>query len=453
MAVPAVSTRHILGDEPKSRPHPASPLSEPPLDELRATQFQASITPSKNSDASLRGKELRSTYHIYHEKESHKCISTSVDSTKERRFGPTIKECKEKRRRKREAEGKVPSPSPSAADDGSFFLHTPYLAFHDPPRVLYIGNSKHSHPAVLIHTSLFWRTWKIQLGPSIATPGVLDPRGVVCWRHNGGDRKALKADDRKLKGYKVRTWRLWGETGKRYVHGVKAARKAGVSPDPDNIEEASRDPIVPAVLEKDTMPNTIAVKEPHVPARADEVVYLKWTSPLSRDPRRYHFHYAGIDFFWKGTGTVRESRRCGAWLHFNHLKLVARLPVPRDEKLDDPSPQPEVCLGKYTSSIAAKKHGILELYDGAIWRLLSEYVPASLPQTHVQGHIRKAGGDREPDEEELLEQVHGTKKTTLYQVIVATAMCMIIGEKQKRETIRQIIELAASEGAGGAGGS
>jgi hypothetical protein len=50
---------------------------------------------------------------------------------------------------------------------------------------------------------------------------VVDPRGVVGWRHHGGDKGALKDDDRKLKGYKTRTRRLWGETGKEYVHDVK----------------------------------------------------------------------------------------------------------------------------------------------------------------------------------------------------------------------------------------
>jgi hypothetical protein len=41
------------------------------------------------------------------------------------------------------------------------------------------------------------------------------------------------------------------------------------------------------------------------------------------------------------------------------------------------------------------------------------------------------------------------KKSTLYQVIVATAMCMIKSEKEKRHTL---LDLITSAGEGGAGG-
>jgi hypothetical protein len=39
----------------------------------------------------------------------------------------------------------------------------------------------------------------------------------------------------------------------------------------------------------------------------------------------------------------------------------------------------------------------------------------------------------------------------MYQLIMATAMCMIIGEKEKRHTLMDLI-LQAAEGGGGAGG-
>jgi hypothetical protein len=172
---------------------------------------------------------------------------------------------------------------------------------------------------------------------------VLDPRGVVAWRHNEGDKKALKADGRKLKGYKVRTWRLWGDHGKKSVQSVNKARKTGKGSDPDVfVDEKAQD---------------------SEPEKADEVVYLRWTSPLSRHTRRYHFQYARIDFYWKGTGTSKESRRCGMLLRFNHLKLVAKLPNTENDEGKD---HPEVCLGRFTSSLAKQKHGSLELFDTAI---------------------------------------------------------------------------------------
>lgn len=361
-----------------------------------------------------------------------------------------MKEQKEKRKRKKKETAQKENGSEpvhsraSISDDGSFFLHTPYLAFHDPPRVLYAGGTKHAIPVVLIHNSALWRTWKLQLGPSITKPGVLDPRGVVCWRHNGGDDKALAADAHLLKGYKVRTWRLWGETGKSYVHRVKANRDAGIGPDPDVIGDA--DPTKDGRSEKESAVSVADQQE--VPARAEEVVYLKWTSPLSHNTRRYHFRFEGIDFYWKGTGTVKETRTCGFFCHFNHLKLVARLPSLAETQEGASAVQSEVCLGKYTSSIATKKSGKLDIFDGAVWRLISEHMPTSLDEA---SSVRSPFDARTEAAREVAK-VYGVKRTLLYQVIVATAMCMIIGEKQKRDTIKEILETAAGE-AGGASGT
>jgi hypothetical protein len=328
-----------------------------------------------------------------------------------------MKEQKMKRKEKKERiNSGLPRIDP---DDNAFFLHRPYLAFHVPPRVLYMGNSKrNAKPVVIIHGGCFWRSYKLQLGPSISQAGVVDPRGVVGWRHNGGNRKTLKADDRKLKGYKVRTWRLWGETGKEYVHSVKAKREAGEGPDPDVLEEAS------------------------VPTTADEVVYLRWQKPLSRHTRRYHFQYAGIDFYWKGTGSVQESRFCGLLLRFNHLKLVAKLPA--DKEKQEGIDRPEVCLGTYTSSVASMKNGRLEFADEAILRLIDEHAPSMLAQDPL-------GGRSDAQEEAEASRMSRMKKSTMYQVFVATAMCMIISEKEKRHTLLSLLVEAATEG-GGAGG-
>ncbi|KAH7083229.1 hypothetical protein BKA63DRAFT_502518 [Paraphoma chrysanthemicola] len=377
--------------------------------------------PTEEDDDVPPGSGPRSIFHIYSKHEVHKCLSPIVDPAKERWSGPKPKEQKAKRKEKKERKALgIPLVDP---DDNAFFLHRPYLAFHIPPRVLYAGNSKHgSKPAVLIHEGCFWKEYKLQLGPSIAKPGVIDPRGVVAWRHNGGDKKALKADDRKLKGYKVRTWRLWGENGKDYVHSVKNNRNAGEGPDPDVLDH------------DDTKPE-----------RADEVVYLKWTSPLSRQTRRYHFQYAGIDFFWKGTGTVKETRRCGGLLRFNHLKLVAQIPSVGDEKRED---HPEVCLGKYTCSVACSKNGTLDLFDTAILRLVEEYAPSMLLQDPFDDQAQEDQASTEDSEHSKLLTM---KRSTLYQVIVATATCMIITEKEKRHTLLDFL-LQGGEGGGGAGG-
>jgi hypothetical protein len=382
-----------------------------PLDYLNITRIptEATLQPEK-------GIIPRSVYHVYEKHECHKSISPVVDPTKERWSGPSRKEQKAKRLRKQER--KDSGLPPVEPDDTAFFMHRPYLAFHAPPRVLYTGNSKYTaKPAVLIHDGCFWTKYKLQLGPSISQPGVIDPRGVVAWRHNGGDKKALKADDHKLKGYKVRGWRLWGETGKAYVHAVKAKRETGKGPDPDvlGVEDS----------------------ESERPAVAEDVVCLRWLNPLSRHTRCYHFHYMGIDFYWKGTASVSESRACGLLLRFNHLKLVARLPF-MDGKEHE---QDELCLGKYTCSIASQKNGTLEFFDVAILHLIDEHAPSMLQLSSEKKQL---------EEDAETERALRVRKSTLYQVFVATAMCMIRSEKEKRHKLLEL--LAAIAEGGGSGG-
>ncbi|KAI4620911.1 hypothetical protein J4E83_005274 [Alternaria metachromatica] len=356
--------------------------------------------------------ETKSIFHIYEKHKCHKSITPVLDPNLERRSGPTIKE--QKATRKKERERQDAGLSSVEPDDNAFFLHRPYLAFHVPPQVLYTGSSKHTaQPAILIHEGCFWKEYTLQLLPS--TPGILDPRGVVPWRHNGGDEKALKGDHHKLKGYKVRTWRLWGETGKDYVRSVKNMRKTGEGRDPDVIARTN------GKLEE--------------PATADEVVYLRWKSPLSRNTRCYHFQYVGIDFFWKGTGTIKETRTCGVLLRFNHLKLVARLPV-TEEKKEKPQ---EVCLGVYTSSVASRKSGTMEFFDAVILRLVDEYAPDMPPRS-------ENGTEEEETESARLLRM---KRSRLYQVFVATAMCMIKSEKEKRHTLLDLLVNVAEGGAGG----
>lgn len=403
---------------------PACPSAS--IEDLQTCELLSTI----NSETPLQHNAVLSTYHIYRKGEQNACISPTINESKERWWGPTAKEQKASRKlkkleaaRRKEAKesghtAQELAPATETEINDEFFVHTPYLSFHDPPRVLYIGNSRYTEPAVLIHSRFMWRTYKLQIGPSLATPGLFDPRGVVCWRHNGGDKQALKKDDRKLKGYKVRSWRLWGETGKEYLHDIKAKRKEGKGPDPD-------------IVEDELAANKTAI-------RAEEVVYLKWTSPFSRNTRRYHFKYANVDFYWKGTGTVKETRKCGFFCHFNHLKLVAQLPTSKE----DTGPPPEVCLAKYTSSIAQSKFGTLEIFDGAVWCLAFEHIPLLLAQGHVLDHEGTAS-------ENAVAEVASIKQTSLYQVIVATAMCMLYSESQKREAIRKVIESAVTEGGGG----
>jgi hypothetical protein len=278
------------------------------------------------------------------------------------------------------------------------------------------GLAKDGPPLCLVHNSWLWRRLKLQLGERLAEDGVIDPRGVVDWSYNVDKKDRGEAD---VKGYKIRSWRLWCESGRQYHREVNEKRKSGIEQEKKwELAGTKSAPII------------------------DEVVYLDWASPFSKDTRRYHFHYAGLDFYWKGTGTVKEARCCGMFLRYNHLKLVARVPLTSSSDLNlvktaSKRKKPdtefgEVCLAKYTSQLGVKKSGLLEVYDPAILRTYHEYI------TLKDGAIK-----------EKVEDVTAVKRTRLYSLVVATAICMIVQEKQKRETIKKIIEILIAGGEGG----
>jgi hypothetical protein len=367
------------------------------------SQIEIIRVPTANSSSS----PTHTTYHIYHEKYRHAIISTSPDPRKDRIFSPSLSDQKARRTSK-----KFRLPSALPPDETAFFLHKPYLTLHNPPSGLYAG----PHPTILIHSGCLWRSYTLQLIPSLATPGILDPRGVVCWKHNGGSKKTLQQNEKLLKGYKVRTWRLWSESGKEYVHTIRKLRRGGG-------KNGEQDPDIIPPSPKNT------------PAYATEIVHLHWSSPFSFHTRQYHFSFRGTTFSWKGTGTVNESRRCGMFLRFNHLKLVARVPAEKGEH--------EVCLGKYTSSIAKKKSGVLELFDGAVVRFAEEHALGLLEEC-LDGE-----SEERVVEDDIDVKIAKLKKSALYQVIVATALCMIASEKEKRHTLIDILVEAASQGGGG----
>ena len=171
---------------------------------------------------------------------------------------------------------------------------------------------------------------------------------------------------------------------------------------------------------------------------------------FSHKTRLYRFEHAGLDFYWKGTGTVKETKTCGWFMRFHHLKLCVRVPIVATS--DDSGPVKravsrgsilspfrgksagfrEVCLAKYTSSICAKKAGVLEIYDDVIHRL------------SLDGVI---GMDSEKRRELETAGIIGVKNLRLYDIIVASAMCMMIGEWQKRMVIIAILA-AGGEGGG-----
>lgn len=370
--------------------------------------------------ATPTGSTASTVFQIYRRRHDsgHFLITPTIDPKRET-FLPNRPHRKKKKARDKaettsESDTCITTKSDPAARE--YFLHFPCVAFHAPPRTLRVGNSKESPTFCIMHNSFLWRRWRIQIGKQLAEPGVIDGRGCVHLDHDfkqstkEAERKSLKRRDTDLQGFPLRTWRMWGESGKEY-HRVENERR--------RTKELE-------VQKPASKPKAVAV--------ADEVVYLRWQSPFSSNTRRYSFKFRGIDFSWKGTGTVKESHFFRAFVRFNHLKLVARVAI--DEDHEQPRKEApafrEVCLAKFTCSVKANKAGVLEVFDNAVERFAAEYLTPS------NDTILDETNDRE----------RTTEPDTLYHLVISTAMCMIVGERQKRETIKEIIIMAAAEGGG-----
>ncbi|KAI9753364.1 MAG: hypothetical protein M4579_005189 [Chaenotheca gracillima] len=313
-----------------------------------------------------------------------------------------------------------------------YFVHRPYLSFHLPPYTLRRGGHKAAPTICLFHPSFFWRHYDITFADELAREDVIDPRGVV--REDFGARDG---ENHGIKGYKVRSWRLWGETGKQYHRDVNKERKDRETD--KSVEKASLQDD-----EQDVSPNSNEARKPIAgPIEPNELLRLTWKSPF-RSPREYHFNFRGIDFYWKGTATVKDEKVAGIALAFCHLKLVALLPSKSsasDEKSNLNKTLEEVCLAKYTSLVARRKSGRLEVYDGQLNKIVREHLS---PKTSTPA-----------EGEDLRDEKAGIEAEQTFQrfqdVVMTTAMCMIISEDHKREALAEIfweIVDAASNGGG-----
>jgi hypothetical protein len=359
-----------------------------------------------------------STYNIYHRKDE-KCHYIVTPITSKYREKSSLRKAL-----KDQDIFRHPEKLPKAAAGNTFFVHEPYVSFHHAPRTLRRGPEKDGPVVCLINNSWFWRKWRLQFGEQLKH--AIDPRGVVPKEYAAAAARDGKVS--RLKGYRVRTWRLWGETGKEHHRKVNEVRKSGVLIGPSS-EKPLRQPII------------------------DEEVQFSWHSPFTHKPRHYRFDYAGLEFYWKGTGTVKESKTCGWFMRFHHVKLCVRLPI---SAIADESDGPvkrtlssgsmlspfrsrsngfrEVCLARYTSSIITNKAGVLQVYDDVVYRLLMEGV--IVMDTAKKRDLEASG-------------VVGVKALRLYEIIIASALCMIIGEWQKRQVL---IAILAAGGEGGSGG-
>ncbi|PVH85004.1 hypothetical protein DL98DRAFT_568618 [Cadophora sp. DSE1049] len=240
--------------------------------------------------------------------------------------------------------------------------------------------------------------YTLRHGDILAQSGVVDGRGVVNIKY--GTKKGL---DGTFQGYEVRSKRYIGESGKAW-HNLQAAQN-------EKVVELAEKP------------------------KPDEVVILKWTAPLSFHTREYQFTWRGFDFVWKGTQTVRPNKMLfRPFLHYNNLKLVVYIPGQRGE---DPK---ELILARYTSVVSGRKSGRLEAYQHVIEYFLSQnesvlqqYEPAATDVGHC------AHEEEKPPVRNFVHEPSAKTSQRFSDIVMGTAMCMILGEFTKRQVLVSVI--------------
>jgi hypothetical protein len=262
---------------------------------------------------------------------------------------------------------------------------------HSPPYTLRHGGTKSAECACLMHPSFGWRSWKLEFGDVLLQDGVIDGRGVVNSTY--GTRNG---ENGTLKGYGVRAFRFWGESGKVWHQEQRLARKG--------IRKARG---------KTTQQ-----------AKPEEVVMMSWKKPFSVHTREYHFSWRGFEFIWKGTRKTDPSLKkvFRPFLRLCHLKCVVLVPQKAGQG------EKEILLARFTSVISKRKVGRFEIHEDILDAFLEE------------GFLRR---NAEEMQDEGVVSGDWARKEKLRQrlrdVVVGMGMCMVIEEWRKRQVVIGII--------------
>ncbi|KAJ5222938.1 uncharacterized protein N7469_009178 [Penicillium citrinum] len=330
-------------------------------------------------EEALSMRNCLSEYHVYHGSGQNVSITPFINKKME--FGYN------KRRQSHREEAEVYEASQRQANEAnSYFLHQPKHLFSNPPRLLRRGSDKDGEPICLIYSAPFWDHWNVQFKDNLNE--IVDPRGMIPFENRSRRDNSIKGDGCAWKGYKVRSWRVWGESGKAYHQRINARRK---------MREEEGHKVIPAFE----------------PLSADEAIKLSWSFPFVR-PRRYEFQYAGINFIWKGTRDLPvDEKFAKVLLPLNHLKLIAT----------DPKGN-RYFIAFYSSAFNPEKYGRLWVFDNMISNLL-EQSGGSQMNDYLQNAEEGSASRQESD----------IRRTRIYELVMATSMCMVLGEWEKRATL------------------
>ncbi|PUU83952.1 hypothetical protein B9Z19DRAFT_1071180 [Tuber borchii] len=197
---------------------------------------------------------------------------------------------------------------------------------------------------------------------------------------------------------------------------------------------------------------------------------MKWSGWLTRE---YDFKWSGTEFVWKGTGTVRDEKKYwGSLSRYNHLKLVAKIPVEPEEKVEEEVSITEAKDDKKGPQISIRRQASFSSFVSTVIRRNSNASQLSVndsgkPRSHREVVIakytcllaqRKCG--RLIIYEKALQETASlapegynpdVARERLRHVVVATGLCMLQGEKQKRDTMKEIAQAVLGEIGGVAG--
>lgn len=321
------------------------------------------------------------------------------------------------------------------------------------------------------------RRWK-----GLNEPGIIDPRGVLVSQY------PLRASGRRP-----------GESGKEYVtEQVRRRKSSFITPEKviskinrsNSFSKRARELFCPRGSYPTTAtppptPETeilagLLSAEPNPqdlpghlrPDSLDEgSVLMKWSGWLTRE---YQFVYRGVDLRWKGTGTVKDEKKYfGSWSRYNHLKLVVILPDSDEEELGEIEQKEEEEEDLHVSGRKLRRRGSFSSFVSLIGRRDSDVsiVESEKGKERPKGRqvviakytclaaLRKAG--RLTVYEHGLEQAtsmhvksgseneFNTEKERLRHLTVATALCMLQGEKEKRDTVLKSVETVLLVGSDG----
>lgn len=375
-------------------------------------------------DEAISKRHRLSIWHFYHKGDEHISIIPFLNPRKE--LGSNKK-------RHDKLAARYPKSRDRTDESNSYFVHHPTLLFHNTPRTLRRGNRKNGAPICLIKCGAVWRNWTIQFGGNLKD--VIDPRGVVKWECRSNPNNTTLNDDHALKGCKVHTWRGWGESGETYHRQVNARRKA----EKEEVGKGKKRRIPWIMIPLGWRISLKLGNKTRVIHKHNSPVLLLI---LHCDRRLYH------------SQLLRKKRSVSTGVLHSRWILDA---IASNMPISSSSVNERETSTRMTNWLDGYALKSLEVYYQTVWdwewRYLRWEIYTKLRVPEIWWVFDSAvsellGEDHFSTctEEAAASELRDIRQTRLYELIMATAMCMIIGESQKWIITMLLFTIAAEGG-------